>query len=368
MTTIFTNSPDVDKQTLANYQKGWKARLEQKYREPSLSAVLFAKGSVDPVFSDGMTRKGGKLTRIGGGYKINWGVITTVPEKTEFVGPWDSSEGSVAPVSDRAEVDLRIVRTRIDRNEIDDDVNSGKAALEEMYAVHVPNAMIDHFNKIHGAVWSAPTGPGDYKTPYGVKYYIVRNATESTANTPTGDLPSGFTTCAGLTHAKWKNYVFHYTNMTREDMVAKIHRAIMTMRCTPQVDIPMDQQPNVPPRYIAFCNLNVWLALGNIAITQNANQPRDPYNLVVSGSSVSIAGIKFIYDDTLDSETGNPIFLLDLDTWEVPVLKGRNGAWWYRLSMQMNNVKQPLVATQYIHSMYSLCCYDRQRNAIIYQK
>lgn len=78
-------------------------------------------------------------------------------------------------------------------------------------------------------LWGAPAGTSDNK-PMGVPFWIQKDATTTPGGAFNGGNPSGFTSgAAGIsssTYTGWKNWAFGYTNITEDDLVAKVKKAL----------------------------------------------------------------------------------------------------------------------------------------------
>lgn len=104
-------------------------------------------------------------------------------------------------------------------------------------------SFISAVKKFENRFWRVPATTDDVN-PYGVPYWIVKNATEGFY----GQLPSGYTSVAGIVPSsylnpdgtsKWANWTFQYTAATREDLIRKWRKAAeFTDFDTPMPDMP----------------------------------------------------------------------------------------------------------------------------------
>jgi len=101
----------------------------------------------------------------------------------------------------------------------------GGTAIVNLVRTKYVGMMVSFYEYLEEVLWSKPDDSADTKTPFGVAYWVVKNATEGFS----GGNPSGFTSGAADidsdTYTRWKNYTAQYTNITKEDLVRKMRRA-----------------------------------------------------------------------------------------------------------------------------------------------
>jgi hypothetical protein len=180
------------------------------------------------------------------------------------------------------------------------------------------------------AFFSTPN-PDDDKTPWGLKYWITKNASAGF----NGSYASGFSTIANINLTQvpqFKNYTDQYTTVSKDDLITKMRRAHRrTQWKSPKQMAGFDGDST--DRRIILCNEDTVEAFENIGEGQNENLGRDlaPMN---SGSTVGLrktpdGEIVFkrkpiIYAEPLDDDTSDPIYGIDLGSFYAMVRKGDN--------------------------------------------
>lgn len=96
-----------------------------------------------------------------------------------------------------------------------------------MLREHVALNDLTELNEVN--LWSAPTGSSDNR-PMGIPFWCVKDATTTVGGAFNGGNPTGFSSGAAnissTTCPRWKNWTFGYTNVSKDDMVQKVKKAL----------------------------------------------------------------------------------------------------------------------------------------------
>jgi len=157
----------------------------------------------------------------------------------------------------------------------------------------------------------------DTKKPWGLKYWLVKNATTGF----NGGLPSGFSTVGGVnitTYPTFKNYTFQYTDVSKSDVIKKLRTAHRKTNWRSPYKTS-EMRSEFGARRQLFMNENTISGFEDVGEAQNENLGRDvaPFDDMISFKRHPLVYIPF-----LDSDTSNPIYMTDLDTIYPIVLKG----------------------------------------------
>lgn len=128
------------------------------------------------------------------------------------------------------------------------------------------DAMTSLAELLEPTIWGKPATSADDTTPYGVRMYVVNNATEGF----NGGDPAGFAAgVAGILVAdiaRWKNYTARFVNISRTDLVRKLRKAMSKTNFKPPVDHPNYQRGN---KYALYTDYAVWEQMSERAEDQN---------------------------------------------------------------------------------------------------
>jgi len=204
---------------------------------------------------------------------------------------------------------------------------------------------------MEAAFWGVPAAD-DEVTPFGVKYYIVPNATDGF----TGAAASGYTTVANVnptTVPRYKNYSFKYTVFTKADFVKGLKKAYTKCQFKPPIKIPTPVPAK--PKYGLYCGYDMIEGISDIGEGLNENIGKD---LQGFQGDIVFRGIPFQYVPTLDADTGNvPLLGIDWSVLEPVFLQG----WWFKESPPLRKSGQHTVHESFVDVTQGLRCYDRRR-------
>ncbi len=219
--------------------------------------------------------------------------------------------------------------------------------------------------------FSTPDADDDL-TPWGLKYWIVKNSSSGF----NGGYPSGFTRIANINLTEvpqFKNYTDQYTAISKADLVLKMRRAHRrTNWRSPRKDPGVEGDTS--SRRLLLCNEDVLEGLENIGEAQNENLGRDIASMT-AGTNRSLGGLRktpdgeilfkrnpLIYARSLDSDTSDPVYGLDMHTFHAMTQQGDN----MRLGDFTNpGSKQHRVFVAFLDHKHQTICTNRRNNWVI---
>ena len=215
-------------------------------------------------------------------------------------------------------------------------------------------AMIALAEKMEANFWDDPSA-ADTVTPYGLPYWVVKNASEGF----NGTVLSGFTTVAGLsptTYPRWRNWTYQYTDVSFTDFVRHAREASVKTAFKPPVDgIPTF---NTGDSYGFFTNYDVIGALEELVTSQNENLGND---LAAKDGSTIFRRVPVTYVPKLDEDTTNPFYGVNWGTFKTYVLSGE----WLKETPIPITPGQHTVSSQHVDCTYNFICKDRRRNFVL---
>ena len=108
-----------------------------------------------------------------------------------------------------------------------------------------------------------------------------------------------------------------------------------------------------------YCNLDTRQELKELAA---AYEGVGSYDLSYSNGELTFNGVPIKWIPALDSDTMDPIYMLNLNTWRVPVLNGMN---MFRHEPQSVGSEQHNVFVTFVDKADQIICIDRRANACI---
>lgn len=203
--------------------------------------------------------------------------------------------------------------------------------------------------------WTAPTGTSD-RRPMGLPYWIVKDATTTPGGGFNGGNPSGFTAgAAGIdstTYPRWRNWAFGYTNVSPDDMVAKVKKSLVFTKFMPPHPHPTlgfgkaDRQ--------IYTTYRVMEPLERLAESRNDNLGNDVARYM---GSVVIGGVPIKMAFYLEAnDTSDPLYGINWGKFRPFVKRG----WNMLRHPPIRGARQHTVREVHIDNAMNYICYDRR--------
>lgn len=213
--------------------------------------------------------------------------------------------------------------------------------------------------KLESEFWDEPASSTDNTSSFGVKYWLVYNATEGFNGGNNSNFSSGPGNIDRDTHARWKNWTAQYTNVTDADLIDKIRKAQWYCGFSPAVPNAKLQDFNTGSRWAMYTTYDTMAGCKTLARQQNDNMGAelDAYGRPTVGR-VPIEAVPYLqqYEATADPLVGI--------NWGVFKVVGLEGRWMKRSKPAVNGNSHNVVDT-FIDSTFNIVCYDCRQNFLI---
>ena len=239
----------------------------------------------------------------------------------------------------------------------EDDINSGSAALVDGVAMEkaaMETSIIEHAEE---TVWSKPTDSTDNKKPFGVPYWVVKNATLGY----NGGNPAGFSAGrAGISSVsvpRLKNYTGAFSNYGDQSAVGLIYmmeKGTYETAWTPPTPEPGNQR-NGYGKGIFTTWFNK-MALKNIAKQNNDSLGFDLASKEAVYRGSEIMAVPYLDQNTTD----NPMYILNFDFFSAVFLKN----WFKKRTKPKYLSHQPNVIGTVTNMVWNMKCTDPRRQIV----
>jgi hypothetical protein len=290
-----------------------------------------------------------------GGQAIQWNFMVDDNGQARNTGLYEVDNYNVNDVMKTASIPWRHTNTNyaIDEREI---AINGSAATKIVDLVKVRRvaAMVSLAKLMETDFWGKPASSADEVAPYGVDYWVVKNATEGF----NGGIPSGFTDVAGLsptTYPRWKNWTAEYTSITKPDLVTKMRAAATKTMFRPPVDVSDYNRGN---RFGYYTNYDVVSSLETLVENQNENLGKDVASM---DGAVMFRRNPVVWVPELDSDSQDPVYGLNWGVFCPVFLKG----YYMKEDKARQHPNQHNSVVTDIDTSYNWKCTDRRRLFII---
>lgn len=204
-------------------------------------------------------------------------------------------------------------------------------------------------------LWSAPSSSSDNKKPFGIPYWLQKDASTTPEGAFNGGNPSGFAAgCANVDSTafpKWKNWTFGYTSVTPDDLVRKVKKSVykthfMAPHAHPEIGFGNSD-------YMIYTVYDVREPLERLAESRNDNLGRDVARYI---NEVTVAGIPLQAVPYLDAnDSSDPLYGINWKVFRPYVKKGKNMRRTMKPAPLQRNVRQ----VHYDTAM-NYVCYNRR--------
>ena len=215
--------------------------------------------------------------------------------------------------------------------------------------------MVSWFEYLETVLWGVPDS-GDTKTPYGVGYWVTENASEGFNGGDHANFPSGKANVSSSDQARWKNWTARYVAVSKEDLVRKMRKASRQIRFRSPVQHSTPTMGSMK-NGIYVNDTTIGLLEENLE-KQNMNLGND---IASKDGRVTFKSTPVTWAPKLDSNSDNPIYMLNWKTMALGVLKG----WENQLTKPYMVPGKHLVRRVDLDTSINMICTDLRTQAII---
>lgn len=291
------------------------------------------------------------------GIGISRTLLNKVSDSASHVGLLDPLQVNIEDVLDQLTLNWRHCRTHWALvYQTDILMNAGTSRIVSTIKARRASAMIDMVEELETYGWSAPS-VSDKVLPHGIPYWIVKNSTTGF----TGGYSGSHTDVAGVNltdSPTFKNYSAGYTNVTKADLIKKARTAHRSCRFRSPINI-QEFRGSQGERYRVYVNEATLSSIEDIGEGQNESLGRD---IASMDGVVTFRRHPIVWVPELDSDTSNPFYLVDHNSFMPVCLKGD----YLRETEARVAPNQDNVFYSTLWLTYNFLCVDRRRQAVIY--
>jgi len=316
-----------------------------------------------------LTQRGG-LKIMSGGVGVEHMLMVENGGFSRWVDEFAESTGSIIDHLKKMKVDFCLLNDSVSytKGELID--NKGEDRLQNIIIPRNRAMRLRIAKTMERDFFGTPSAT-DTLTPWGLKYWIVKNATTGFY----GGYPTGFTRVGNINLTEvpnFKNYTAEYTSITKADLITKMRKAHRATNWkSPRTDkgVTGDAKPN--RRLILTCE-DVLEGLENVGEAQNENLGRDmapytagqngPMGLMKTGDGdITFKRNPIIHARYLDDDTTDPLYGMDMSTFFAMTKKGDN----MDMGEYEKHPTQKRVYTADIFHRHQVICLNRRNNWVI---
>jgi len=274
------------------------------------------------------------------------------------VGLFETDGSSVTDTMIYGKVSPRHVNAHYIYDQREPDFQRGGKAIVDLVQTRYTAMMVSLYELMEAILWGKPTDSTDDKTPFGIQYWVVKNASEGF----NGGNPDGFAAGrAGIstaTYARWANWSGSYAAVSKEDLVRKMRKAHRNIQFRSPVS---HAQPDLGAmKNGIYTNDTVVGLMEEILEAQNMDLGND---LASKDGRALFKGTPLTYAPKLDADTQDPVYMLDWKWLAVGVLAG----WENELTKPYMVPGKHLVRRVDLDCTLNMVCTNLRRQCVLYK-
>jgi len=238
-------------------------------------------------------------------------------------------------------------------------MNNGPEEIVDL--VEVENARMVTSMVVLGEsnVWGIPESEDDNDTPFGVQYWVTKNASLGYyGGNPTG-FSAGRAGISSLTYARHKNFTGAYSSVDDTEGTGLIY--MMEMAADKTNWVAPAPEPGMGRKGASrgiYCN---WATKNKMKNHAKANNDSLGYDL--STQTPVFRGGKIQYVPHFDSDATNPVYMLDFNHLYARFLKN----WWMQRIKISRLQDRPHCFAVIVSLVWQVICDDLRKQAVFYE-
>jgi hypothetical protein len=298
----------------------------------------------------------GRQKKFEGGVDWEFDVQMDHNHSARTVGLYESDGSSVGDTMKMGKVGIRHVNAHYIYDQREPSFQRGGTAIVDLVKTKYVAMMVSFYELLEELLWGKPADSTDTKTPYGVAYWIVKNATEGFK----GGNPAGFSDGrAGIStteYPRFANYTAQYSAVSKDDLLRKMRRAHRQSKFRSPVS---HATPSLGSMSNGIYTVDTVIGLlEELLEAQNMDLGND---LASKDGRCLFKGTPLTYVPKLDADTTNPVYMIDWKWLAIGVMPG----WENNLSSPYMVAGKHLVRRVDLDASLNMVCTDPRRQAVI---
>jgi hypothetical protein len=299
----------------------------------------------------------GKQHKFTGGNDWEYQAQTDHNHSARAVGLFETDGSSITDTMITMQVQPRHVNAHYIYDQKEKAFQRGGVAICDLIQTRYTAMMVSLFEYMETVLWSKPASSADEKTPFGMTYWVTKAASEGF----NGLDPSGFTAGragkSSTDYARWANYGAPYVSVTKQDLIRKMRRGHRQTQFRSPVS---HAEPKLGGMKNGIYTTDTVIGLmEEVLEDQNMNLGND---LASKDGRSLFKGTPITYAPKLDTDTSNPVYMIDWEWMAIGVLAG----WENQLTKPYMVPNKHLVRRVDIDCTLNMICTNLRRQAVFH--
>jgi len=302
----------------------------------------------------------GKKKKFTGGENWEFEVQMDHNHSTRSVGLYETDGSSINDTMVKGEVAPRHINAHYLYDQREKAFQRGGTAIVDLIKTKYVAMMVSFYEFLEDALWNKPDDSSDLKTPYGIPYWVTRNATKGF----NGGNAVGFTGGKGgidasvPANARFKNYSGTYAAVASNDIILTMREAHRKSKFRSPVSHATPDLGGMSNGI--YCNNDLISSLETLLEAQNMNLGND---LASKDGKTMFKSTPLTYVPFLDDDDTDPLYMLDWKWLAVGVMAG----WENNMTAPYMVPGKHLVRRIDLDASLNVVCTDPRRQTILYK-
>jgi len=244
-------------------------------------------------------------------------------------------------------------------DEREPDMNAGPEEVVDLVDVEFARMMTSMVELSEADVWGIPDGESDNDTPFGVEYWVTKNASLGFNGGNHANFSSGKAGISSATYERHKNFTGAYSDVSDTASTGLIYQMEMAAdktRWVAPAPEPGMGRKGYSTRGI-YCGWSTKNSMKNVAKENN-----DSLGFDLSTQTPVFRGAPIQYVPYFDDKTDYPVYMLDHNHIYAKFLKN----WFMKKNKIQRLPKQPHCFAVIVSMVWNIVCDDLRRQAVFY--
>ena len=234
----------------------------------------------------------------------------------------------------------------------------GGVSIVDLVQTRYTAMMVSLFEYLEAVLWGKPTDSTDLKTPFGIAYWVVKNASEGFFGADPVGFAAGRANITTTSQPRWANWSGTYSLVATEDLIRKMRRMHRKIQFRSVVS-------HAEPTLGAMKN-GIYVNDPTIGLMEELIETQDMdlgFDLASRDGRVVFKGTPLVYAPFLDNDAQNPVYMLDWNWLAIGVLAG----WENQLTAPYMVPGKHLVRRVDLDATLQMVCTNLRRQGVLYQ-
>jgi hypothetical protein len=295
--------------------------------------------------------------KFAGGLNWEWQLQISHNYSARAVGAFETDGSEVLDTMIKASVEPRHVNAHYIYDQHEPDFQRGGLSIVDLVNTRYVAMMVSFYEYLETVLWSKPADSTDEKTPYGLAYWIIKNATEGfNAENPTG-FALGRGNVDSTVYTRWANWADDYDAVSKEDLIRKMRKGSRMVNFRSPITHSTPELGAM--KNGIYTNDAVVGLMEEVVESQNMNLGND---LASRDGQTLFKSTPIVYVPKLNADTENPVYMIDWKWMAIGVMAG----WENNLGKPYMVPGKHLVRRVDLDCTLQCVCTDLRRQAVFY--